>query len=164
MQRVNGRLQGAFIGTFVKSLFCSLLLTAAFCCINAKTLAQDESAGNSGAVPQAKQRDEAAVKDAIDGWWTAALPTAMNDWPGGARRSSAASFIGASIPISPANTKDAKGASYSEHIMRQLTIPRQEYLDEVVAKFNPEQIRCRRVGEADQGSRHALSGDHGQAP
>lgn len=38
--------------------------------------------------------------------------------------------------------KGRKGGGYSEHIMRQLTIPRQVYLDEIARPFNPAKFNA----------------------
>jgi alpha-L-fucosidase len=102
----------------------------------------DDAPPSPGVKPEAKARDDAAIKDAIDGWWTAALPTrdARLAWW---RDAKFGCFIHWGVYSSLGGEyKGRKGGSYSEHIMRQLTIPRQEYLDEVVAKFDPEKFNA----------------------
>src|SRR5438552_24115 len=90
--------------------------------------------------PAARQRDEAAVKDALDGWYTAALPgreQRLAWW----REAKFGCFIHWGVYANLAGEyKGRKGGSYSEHIMRQLTIPREEYLREVAGKFDPQKF------------------------
>jgi alpha-L-fucosidase len=88
----------------------------------------------------ASRRDEAAVKDAIDGWYTAALPTRderLQWW----RDAKFGCFIHWGVYADLAGEyKGKKGGSYSEHIMRQMQIPREVYLKEVANPFNPEKF------------------------
>ncbi|HZZ29222.1 MAG TPA: alpha-L-fucosidase [Pirellulales bacterium] len=97
-------------------------------------------AENLPATEQARRRDEAAAAEALKGWWTAALKTRddrLNWW----RDAKFGCFIHWGVYADLAGEYNGrKSGSYSEHIMRQLTIPRQEYLDEVVSKFNPEKF------------------------
>ncbi|HTQ38600.1 MAG TPA: alpha-L-fucosidase [Pirellulales bacterium] len=95
---------------------------------------------NMPAAEQARRRDEAAAIEAANGWWTAALKNRderLAWW----RDAKFGCFIHWGVYSNLAGEyKGREGGAYSEHIMRQLTIPRQEYLDEVVAKFNPEKF------------------------
>ncbi len=90
--------------------------------------------------PEARQRDEAAVNDALNGWWKDALPTRdqrLAWW----RDAKFGCFIHWGVYADPAGEYNGRrGGSYSEHIMRQLTIPRQEYLSNIAAKFDPEKF------------------------
>src|SRR5439155_3346981 len=101
----------------------------------ALTFAQEEKVS-----PEARNRDEAAVKEALDGWYTAALPgreQRLAWW----REAKFGCFIHWGVYADLAGEyKGKKGGSYSEHIMRQLTIPREEYLREVAGNFDPEKF------------------------
>ncbi len=88
----------------------------------------------------ARQRDEAAVKDADSGWYGNALKTRDQrlQW---FREARFGCFIHWGVYSALGGEYNGKkGGSYSEHIMRQLKIPRQEYLEKVVAPFNPEKF------------------------
>jgi alpha-L-fucosidase len=88
----------------------------------------------------AKQRDDAEIKEAMEGWWTAALPgrDARLAWW---REARFGCFIHWGVYSDPAGEyKGRKGGSYSEHLMRQLTIPREEYLREIAGNFNPQKF------------------------
>jgi len=50
-----------------------------------------------------KARDQKAIDDAVNGWWTASMKTHDQGSPGGAKQSSDASFTGASIRLMAAN-------------------------------------------------------------
>ncbi len=103
-------------------------------------LAQDDQSASRRISPQARQRDQAAVNDALDGWWTAALQNRderLQWW----RDAKFGCFIHWGVYADPAGEyQGRKGGSYSEHLMRQLKIPRQEYLDKIAAKFDPEKF------------------------
>src|SRR5262245_52733013 len=104
------------------------------------SMAQEDFADTKPASSQARQRDDAAIKGALDGWWTAALPD-RDDRLAWWRNAKFGCFIHWGVYADLAGEyKGRKGGSYSEHIMRQMKIPRQEYLDEVVAKFNPQKF------------------------
>jgi alpha-L-fucosidase len=113
----------------------SLFLLTGLSLVGSRLRAQEENSGSAS--KQARQRDEAEVKEALDGWWTAALANRderLNWW----RDAKFGCFIHWGVYADPAGEyKGHTGGNYSEHIMRQLTIPRQEYLEEIVAKFNP---------------------------
>ncbi|HEY2759540.1 MAG TPA: alpha-L-fucosidase, partial [Pirellulales bacterium] len=89
---------------------------------------------------QARKRDEAEMAEALKGWWTAAdqhRQQRLAWW----RDDRFGCFIHWGVYSDLAGQyKGRQGGAYSEHIMRQLTIPRQEYLDEIVAKFDPEKF------------------------
>ena len=82
-------------------------------------------------------RDQAAIDDALHGWWTDALKNRDDrlEWWRDARFGC---FIHWGVYSELGGEYNGrKGGSYSEHIMRQLKIPRQEYLEKVVAPFDP---------------------------
>src|SRR5262249_13476964 len=122
-----------------------LWLTLAFFALVASgkpIVAQEDRADTRPASSQARERDEAAGNDAVDGWWAAAL-AGRNDRLAWLRQAKFGCFIHWGVYADLAGQyKGRKGGSYSEHIMRQLKIPRQEYLDEVAAKFNPEKFNA----------------------
>lgn len=90
--------------------------------------------------PEARQRDEAAVQDALDGWWKAALP-GRDQRLAWFREAKFGCFIHWGVYADLAGEyKGKKGGSYSEHIMRQMTIPRDEYLRDIAGHFNPEKF------------------------
>jgi alpha-L-fucosidase len=93
-------------------------------------------------VEVARQRDEAAAKEATDGWWTEALKARdqrLQWW----RDARFGCFMHWGVYSDPAGEyKGRRGGSYSEHLMRQLKIPREEYLREIAGKFQPRQVRC----------------------
>jgi alpha-L-fucosidase len=90
--------------------------------------------------PEARKRDEAAVQDALNGWWKDALP-GRDQRLAWFREAKFGCFIHWGVYADPAGEyKGKKGGSYSEHIMRQLTIPRDEYLRDVAGNFNPEKF------------------------
>ncbi len=103
-------------------------------------LTAQETSSDSSVAPEARARDQAAAKEALDGWWTAALPgrdQRVQWW----RDAKFGCFIHWGVYADPAGEyKGRKGGAYSEHIMRQLKIPRQEYLEEIAAKFDPEKF------------------------
>lgn len=95
---------------------------------------------NLPAEEQARRRDQAAATEALKGWWTAALKN-RDDRLAWWRDAKFGCFIHWGVYSDLAGEYHGrKGGAYSEHIMRQLKIPRQEYLDEVVAKFDPEKF------------------------
>jgi alpha-L-fucosidase len=120
----------------IQPIAFSLSLLIGLTLIGSRATAQEEQS-NSSASKQARERDEAEVKQAIDGWWTAALANKderLNWW----RDAKFGCFIHWGVYADSAGEyKGHTGGNYSEHIMRQLKIPRQEYLEEIVAKFNP---------------------------
>ena len=124
------------------ALFGRMLALFATVVAGTPNIAQEDRADTGRASSQARERDEAAVTEAVDGWWTAALPSRnqrLSWW----RQAKFGCFIHWGVYADLAGEyKGRKGGSYSEHIMRQLKIPRQEYLDEVVAKFNPEKFNA----------------------
>src|SRR5262245_20926971 len=95
-----------------------------------------------GATPTetARQRDDEGIKEAIDGWWTAAL-AAREQRLAWWREARFGCFMHWGVYSDPAGEyKGRRGGSYSEHLMRQLTIGRQEYLENVAGNFDPEKF------------------------
>ena len=85
---------------------------------------------------KAKERDEAAINDAIDGWWTTSMKTHEQRvawW----REARFGMFVHWGIYSLPAGEwKGKKVEGYAEHIMRKEKITRAEYL-EIAHKFDP---------------------------
>src|SRR5690348_4757334 len=96
--------------------FRLVLVVIAACMCTPFARAKDEPAIAS-VKPEARQRDEAAAKDAVDGWWTAALKTRdqrLAWW----RDARFGCFIHWGVYSSLAGEYNGrKGGSYSEHIM-----------------------------------------------
>src|SRR5215207_1540990 len=118
------------------------IVVAVICVCACVARAQEDSAtaAAAGVKAEARARDEAAIKDAEQGWWKEALATRDQrlTW---FREAKFGCFIHWGVYSDPAGEyKGRKGGSYSEHLMRQLTIPRREYLDEIAGKFNPEKF------------------------
>jgi alpha-L-fucosidase len=102
------------------------------------TAAEDTPANDPAAKGSA--RDQAAIDDALHGWWTAALATRDQrlDWWRDARFGC---FMHWGVYSELGGIYEGKrSGSYSEHIMRVLKIPRQDYLNNVVATFDPEKF------------------------
>src|SRR3954471_9127151 len=104
--------------------------------------AQEQAGTDPAAKAEARSRDEAAAKDALDGWWTTALKgrdQRLQWW----RDAKFGCFIHWGVYADLAGEyKGKKGGSYSEHIMRQMQIPRDVYLKEVANPFNPEKFNA----------------------
>jgi alpha-L-fucosidase len=87
-------------------------------------------------------RDAAEAQEALKGWWTQALKTRderLAWW----RDARFGCFIHWGVYSDLAGEyKGKRGGGYAEHIMRQLKIPRQEYLENVVANFDPEKFNA----------------------
>ncbi|MEK6281914.1 MAG: alpha-L-fucosidase [Acidobacteriota bacterium] len=82
-------------------------------------------------------RDETAVAEAIQGWWTASMKT-HNQRIAWFRESEFGCFIHWGVYSTFGgewNGKPFRG--YAEHMMRSQKIPRAEYVEKVVSGFNP---------------------------
>ena len=122
-------------------LLASLTLALSTTLASAQTLptaAEDTPAADAAAKGSA--RDQAAVDDALHGWWTSALATRDQrlDWWRDARFGC---FMHWGVYSELGGIYQGKrSGSYSEHIMRVLKIPRQEYFTNVVTPFDPEKF------------------------
>ena len=125
-----------------------ILCVIAACVLHfGRTIALEQAQTDSlPASEQAKRRDEAAAIAAAKGWWTAAQKNRderLAWW----RDDKFGCFIHWGVYSDLAGEyKGRKGGAYSEHIMRQLTIPRQEYLDRDRREVRSGKIRCQRRG------------------
>lgn len=90
-----------------------------------------------GSLSSAKGRDEKAVEEALQGWWTASMKThdrRISWW----RESEFGCFIHWGVYSSfGGEWKGKPFRGYAEHMMRSQKIPRSEYLELVVSVFNP---------------------------
>src|SRR5947209_20154604 len=111
---------------------CILLLIIIFFASN--SFAQndeDKKMFNKG-----KQRDQKAIDDAVEGWWTASMKNHDQriDWW---RKAKFGMFIHWGIYSLPGGEwKGNKVYGYAEHLMRKEKIPRTEYL-QLAHQFNP---------------------------
>src|SRR5438270_12279727 len=110
---------------------------AAMACAPLAARAQEEIDAGKG-----NPRDVAAANEALKGWWTEAAKTRdqrLQWW----RDARFGCFIHWGVYSDLAGEYNGKrGGGYAEHIMRQLKIPRQEYLEKVVANFDPEKFNA----------------------
>jgi alpha-L-fucosidase len=86
---------------------------------------------------QAKNRDQKAIDEARNGWWTASMKNHDQRiaWWQEARFGM---FVHWGVYSGPGGEwKGHKVSGYSEHLMRKEKIPRAEYLEKVVKPFNP---------------------------
>ncbi|MGN6368277.1 MAG: alpha-L-fucosidase, partial [Phycisphaerae bacterium] len=108
------------------------------------TLTPAQTSQEAGIEPTSNinPRDQAAIDDALHGWWTNALKTRderLQWW----RDARFGCFIHWGVYSELGGEYHGrKGGSYSEHIMRQLKIPREEYLKNVVEPFNPSKFNA----------------------
>jgi alpha-L-fucosidase len=83
-----------------------------------------------------KQRDQKAIDEAVNGWWTASMKTHESRvawW----REARFGMFIHWGVYSLPGGEwKGKKVSGYAEHVMRSKKIPRAEYL-ELAHQFNP---------------------------
>ncbi len=113
---------------FLSSIIAIVLITL-------PARAQDESSQRRD-----NPRDAAEAQEALKGWWTDAAKTRDErlEWWRDARFGC---FIHWGVYSDLGGEyKGKRGGGYAEHIMRQLKIPRQEYLENVVANFDPEKF------------------------
>ena len=89
----------------------------------------------------AKARDQKAIDDAVNGWWTASMKTHEQRilwW----REAKFGMFIHWGIYSLPGGEwKGKKVGGYAEHLMRKEKISRNEYL-ELAHQFNPEKFNA----------------------
>lgn len=90
---------------------------------------------------RAKQRDQQAIDEAINGWWTASMKTHEQRiawW----REAKFGMFIHWGVYSLPGGKwKGKKVSGYAEHLMRKEKISRNEYLD-LAHQFNPEKFNA----------------------
>jgi len=126
----------------VRSSVVLTLAVAAASALAQVATSQEEALSPAEATARGNARDEAAGADAINGWWTAALKNRderLAWW----RDARFGCFIHWGVYSALGGEYNGqRGGSYSEHIMRQLKIPREEYLEKVVAPFNPEKFNA----------------------
>ncbi|HET9430424.1 MAG TPA: alpha-L-fucosidase [Chitinophagaceae bacterium] len=98
--------------------------------------AQSPGDEDSGMVNKAKHRDQRAIDEAVNGWWTASMKAhdrRIQWW----KEAKFGMFIHWGIYSLPGGEwKGQKISGYSEHLMRKEKILRKEYLD-LAHQFNP---------------------------
>ena len=91
---------------------------------------------DSSMLNNVKQRDQKAIDEAVNGWWTASMKTHESRvawW----REARFGMFIHWGVYSLPGGEwKGKKVSGYAEHVMRSKKIPRAEYL-ELAHQFNP---------------------------
>lgn len=102
-----------------------------------------QTAGDEGKemFNNAKARDQKAIDDAVNGWWTASMKThdqRVEWWKDGRF----GMFIHWGVYSLPAGEwKGQKVGGYAEHLMRKERIPREEYL-QLAHQFNPKDFNA----------------------
>src|SRR5215208_2724948 len=124
MQNKNRTMSIRTIGFFI--------LHFTFCIASAQTSGdEDREMFNKG-----KERDQKAVDEAVNGWWTASMKNheqRIQWW----REGKFGMFIHWGIYSLPGGEwKGRKVSGYAEHLMRKEKISRKEYLD-LAHRFNP---------------------------
>ncbi|MFD0941109.1 alpha-L-fucosidase [Pedobacter boryungensis] len=116
---------------FKKSLILLTLLSLHFMAFSQVAGDEDKEMFN-----QSKNRDQKAIDDAVNTWWTASMKTheqRIQWW----RDAKFGMFVHWGIYSLPAGEwKGKKVGGYAEHLMRKEKITRKEYLD-VAHQFNP---------------------------
>ena len=116
----------------MKKLFIYIILAVIACKVSPQTTGdEDKEMLNKG-----KERDQKAIDDAKQGWWTASMRNhdqRMQWW----REAKFGMFIHWGIYSLPGGEwKGKKVSGYAEHLMRKEKISRNEYLD-LAHQFNP---------------------------
>ena len=116
----------------MKKLLIYITLAAIVCKVSAQT-ARDE---DKAMLNKGKERDQKAIDDAKQGWWTASMRNhdqRIQWW----REAKFGMFIHWGIYSLPGGEwKGKKVSGYAEHLMRKEKISRNEYLD-LAHQFNP---------------------------
>ena len=116
----------------MRKLFIHIILSFIVCKVSAQTAGDEDREMFN----RAKQRDQLAIDDALNGWWTASMKTHEQriEWW---REAKFGMFIHWGIYSLPAGEwKGKKVTGYAEHLMRKEKILRNEYLD-LAHQFNP---------------------------
>ena len=116
----------------MKKLLIHIILSFIVCKVSAQTAGDEDREMFN----RAKQRDQLAIDDALNGWWTASMKTHEQriEWW---REAKFGMFIHWGIYSLPAGEwKGKKVTGYAEHLMRKEKISRNEYLD-LAHQFNP---------------------------
>ena len=116
----------------MKKLFIYIILSVIVCKVSAQTTGdEDKEMLNKG-----KERDQKAIDEAKQGWWTASMRNhdqRIQWW----REAKFGMFIHWGIYSLPGGEwKGKKVSGYAEHLMRKEKISRNEYLD-LAHQFNP---------------------------
>lgn len=123
--------------------FSALLIAALMLAVSARFVSTAHAQiSDPQSVTTDNARDRAAVDDALNGWWTAALKTRDQRlaWWREARFGCFIHWGPYAVPAGEWNGRNV--GSYSEHIMRLARIPLAEYKSKVVANFDPEKFNA----------------------
>ncbi|MEO8111140.1 MAG: alpha-L-fucosidase [Ginsengibacter sp.] len=118
-----------------------LILMIIFCSYSFQLDAQTTGDEDSKMYNEGKARDQKAIDDAVDGWWTASMKThdqRIKWW----REAKFGMFIHWGVySTAGGEWKGKKVDGYAEHLMRKEKIHRKEYL-ELAHKFNPAKFNA----------------------
>ena len=118
---------------------CGLLIVTL--AINSYSFAQTSSGDNKELLDKGKQRDQQAIDEAINGWWTASMKNhdqRIAWW----KQAKFGMFIHWGVYSKAGGEwKGKKVSGYAEHLMRKEKISRAEYL-ELAHQFNPEKFNA----------------------
>lgn len=116
-----------------------LIIASLFVCIHA--VAQTAGDEDKEMFNKAKQRDQQAIDEAMNGWWTASMKSheqRIQWW----REAKFGMFIHWGVYSLPGGEwKGKKVSGYAEHLMRKEKIFRKDYL-ELAHSFNPEKFNA----------------------
>lgn len=116
----------------MKKLFFYISLSLIVCTVSSQTTGDEDKEMFN----RAKQRDQQAIDEALNGWWAASMKTHEQRiawW----REAKFGMFIHWGIYSLPGGEwKGKKVSGYAEHLMRKEKISRNEYLD-LAHQFNP---------------------------
>ena len=137
-----------FADRFVLSAKLCRILLCAFCVYGSQLHAQTTKIDTSQLLNEGKVRDQKAIDDAINGWWTASMKNhdqRIAWW----RAAKFGMFIHWGVySTAGGEWKGKRVNGYAEHLMRKEKISRKEYL-ELAHQFNPVKFN------ADQWVRNA---------
>ena len=116
------------------NLICFILFAAPL-------LAQVKGDEDADMLNQAKKRDQQAIDEAVNGWWTKSMKTADQriEWWREARFGMFVHWGVYSLPAGEWKGKVVSG--YAEHLMRKEKIFRADYL-ELAHQFNPVEFNA----------------------
>src|SRR5689334_944865 len=118
-----------------------LILHISFCIFSLTTKAQTTGDEDKEMFNKGKARDQKAIDDAVNGWWTASMKNhdqRIEWW----REAKFGMFIHWGIYSLPGGEwKGKKVSGYAEHLMRKERISRNDYLN-LAHQFNPLQFNA----------------------
>jgi alpha-L-fucosidase len=120
----------------MKKYFLQITVAALFLFLNMVVLSQTTGDEDKEMFNRSRQRDQQAIDEAVNGWWTASMKNhdqRIEWW----KRAKFGMFIHWGIYSLPGGEwKGKKVSGYAEHLMRKEKITRHDYL-ELAHQFNP---------------------------